>query len=107
MAEDLDPNRLKALEDRIAAARGKEAPKAAGADKYSGAELAWRMVTELLAGLLIGFGIGYGLDSLFGTMPLFLILFVFAGFAAGIKVMLRTAEAMQKKALEGQRDEGS
>ena len=35
-------------------------------EHYSQAQLAWRMVVELVAGLGIGFAIGYGLDSLFG-----------------------------------------
>ena len=59
---------------------------------YSGAELAWRMVLELTTGLVMGLGIGYGLDSLFGTMPIFLVLFVLLGLAAGINVMMRTAK---------------
>lgn len=107
MAEEPDADRLKALDARIAAAKGTQAPEAAGEDHFSGAEAAWRMVTELLAGLLIGFGIGYGLDTLFGTMPIFLILFVFAGFAAGIKVMMRTAKSVQENMLDsGRGDEG-
>lgn len=53
------------------------------------------MVIELVAGLLIGFCIGYGLDTLFGTKPVFLVLFVLAGFAAGVKTMLRSAKEMQ------------
>ena len=53
------------------------------------------MVIELVAGLGIGFGIGYGLDTLFGTMPLFLILFIFLGFAAGVLTMLRSAREVQ------------
>ncbi|MDZ4310748.1 MAG: AtpZ/AtpI family protein, partial [Cypionkella sp.] len=53
---------------------------------------------ELVAGLMIGFGIGYGLDTLFGTMPIFLVLFVLAGFAAGVKTMLWSAKEMQEKA---------
>ena len=49
------------------------------------------MVTELVAGLLIGFGIGYGLDVLLGTTPILLVLFTLLGFAAGVRVMMRTA----------------
>jgi ATP synthase protein I len=56
------------------------------------------MVIELVAGLMIGFGIGYGLDTLFGTMPVFLVLFILAGFAAGVKTMLSSAREMQAKA---------
>jgi ATP synthase protein I len=49
------------------------------------------MVTELVAGLLVGFGIGLGLDALFGTRPWLLVLFTLLGFWAGIRVMMRTA----------------
>ena len=60
------------------------------------ANMAWRMVIELVAGIAIGFGTGFGLDWLFGTMPIFLILFIGLGFAAGIRTMMRTAEEVQK-----------
>ncbi len=52
---------------------------------------------ELATGLMIGLGIGYGLDSLFGTMPVFLVLFIGLGFAAGVKTMLHTATEVQKE----------
>lgn len=58
--------------------------------------MAWRMVTELVAGLGIGFGIGFGLDALFGTTPLFMVVFVLLGLAAGIKTMMRTAKEIGK-----------
>ncbi len=60
------------------------------------------MVIELVAGLGIGFGIGYSLDRFFGTLPLFLVLFVLLGLAAGIKTMIRSADEVQKKQLAGQ-----
>jgi len=50
----------------------------------------------LVAGIAIGFGVGYGLDWLFGTIPIFLILFIGLGLAAGIRTMMRTAEEVQK-----------
>ena len=49
------------------------------------------MVIELVTGMVLGMGIGYGLDVLFGTLPIFLIIFSLFGFAAGIKTMLGTA----------------
>ena len=42
-------------------------------------------------------GIGYGLDLLFGSLPVCLIIFALLGFAAGIKTMLRTADQMKKQ----------
>ncbi|GLS85748.1 ATP synthase protein I [Cypionkella aquatica] len=96
---DADRDRLAALEKRIDQAKGAYAPRERTQDdRHFQAQLAWRMVLELVAGLMIGFGIGYGLDTLFGTMPIFLVLFVLAGFAAGVKTMLLSAKEMQEKA---------
>ena len=95
MADDPDPDRMRALEERIAKARKAHAPAPRSKDMHSQGEIAWRMVTELVAGLAIGFGIGFGLDVLFGTLPVFLVLFVLLGFAAGVNVMLRTARGLK------------
>jgi ATP synthase protein I len=46
---------------------------------------------------MIGFGIGYGLDTLLGTRPIFLMLFTLLGFAAGVKTMIRSAREIQEK----------
>jgi len=86
--------RMRALEEKLARRKRADAPTPKTGQGYSGAELAWRMVIELVSGLGIGFGIGYGIDSLMGTMPIFLVLFVFLGFAAGIKVMMNTAKSV-------------
>lgn len=95
MPDEPDRARLDALERRIAAAKGVAAPEPHMKKDYSQAQLAWRMVIELVAGLGIGFGIGYGLDRVFGTLPLFLVLFIGLGFAAGIKTMLRSAREVE------------
>jgi len=59
-----------------------------------------------VAGLGIGFGIGYGLDHLFGTMPIFLVLFIFAGLAAGIQTMLRSAKEVEMRRVAKAAEEG-
>ena len=106
MIDPADKEQLAKLEQRIEAAKKAEAPTSKMEDHHSQAHLAWRMVVELVTGLLVGFGIGYGLDSLFGTLPLFLVLFILLGFAAGVRVMLRTAQEVQKdKMAEAARDE--
>lgn len=98
MAQHAEDDRLKVLEARIAAAKAAtQGPRAEASDGHRQAQLAWRMVIELVAGLAIGFGIGYGLDTLLGTMPIFLVLFIFAGFAAGVKTMLGSAQEMQAR----------
>jgi len=89
---------LRDLEAKIEAAKARSAPaKPHQEEHYSQAQLAWRMVIELVAGLGIGFGIGYGLDVLFGTLPIFMVLFVMLGLAAGVKTMLRSAQEIQSK----------
>lgn len=96
MADKPDPERLRALEDRIERVKRAQAPKPATGAEIGQAQHAWRMVTELVAGLVIGFGIGMGLDAVFGTRPVFLVLFILLGFAAGVRVMMRTAMEIQK-----------
>jgi len=65
-------------------------------DHHSGLQHAWRMVIELVSGMAIGFGLGYGLDVLFGTLPIFMIVFTLLGFVAGVRTMLSTAREIQK-----------
>lgn len=93
-----DQERMAALEERLDAAKARHtAERPRGDEHYSMANVAWRMVVELVAGIGIGFGMGYGLDSLFGTMPIFLVLGVLFGLAAGVNVMMRTAKEVQEK----------
>ncbi len=102
--------RMAQLQAKIDAAKQAQAPKPRVDEHYSQAQLAWRMVIELVAGLGIGFGIGYGLDVLFGTLPIFMVLFVMLGLAAGVKTMLRSAQEIQEKKLAEEaekRDEGA
>ncbi len=50
----------------------------------SGMAVFFRVGVELVSALLVGLAVGWGLDRLLGTRPLFLILFVFLGGIAGI-----------------------
>ena len=91
--------KLAALEAKLAAAKEPVETKHHSDEHYSKAHLAWRMVIELVVGILLGFGIGYGLDAYFGTIPLFLVLFLGLGLAAGVKTMMRSAEEIQRDKL--------
>ena len=46
--------------------------------------------------MAIGFGLGYGLDVSFGTLPILMIVFTLLGFVAGVRTMLSTAREIQK-----------
>ncbi len=101
MTDPDQDERLARLEARIEKFKAKDAPKPHQEEPYSQAQLAWRMVIELVAGLGIGFAMGYGLDSLFGTLPVFLVVFTLLGLAAGIKTMLRSAKELQRQGPDG------
>ena len=60
------------------------------------------MIIELTAGVFIGFGLGYGLDFLFSTKPVFILILTLLGFAAGVKTMMRSARELQEKELSAQ-----
>jgi len=101
MASEPDPERLRALEARLSKVKGQAAPERPNTVKgFSQGEVAWRMVIELVTGMLLGVGIGYGLDVLFGTLPIFLIIFSLFGFAAGVKTMLGSAKQLAKDAAD-------
>ena len=97
MADD-QSDRLRALEARLAKAQPGESTASAIGEAHRQGQLAWRMVIELVAGLLIGFGMGYGIDWALGTQPWFMLIFTLLGFVAGIKTMLRSAAELQKQA---------
>jgi ATP synthase protein I len=91
-------NRLKDLSDRIAAETSERAAAETPSNAYqaaSGYSKGYRLASEFVAGVLVGGLLGYGLDWLFGTLPLFLIVLLLFGFAAGILNMSRAANREQ------------
>lgn len=102
MEKDAFSERMARLEQRIAAAQAtRDEPPSRGGSKYTQGSLAWRMVIELVAGMGLGLGIGFGLDALFGTRPVMLVIFALLGFAAGIRTMMRTASEVRDRRAEG------
>ncbi len=91
-------DRLKDLGSRISAEQSEriEAEKPAtslrAATDYS---KGYKLASEFVAGVLVGGLIGYGLDYLFGTLPILLIIFLLLGFGAGILNMSRAANRNQ------------
>jgi len=86
--------RLKDLSGRIAAERSEQAESAkppSSMQDASGYARGYRLVSEFVAGTLVGGLIGYGIDWLFGTLPFGLIIFLLLGFGAGILNLARAA----------------
>ncbi len=80
------------FEERLKAARRRQGlepqpkPGGPGSDDFGPSPLSigLRVGVELVSALAVAFAIGYGLDRWFGTKPVFIIIFVLLGGAAGV-----------------------
>lgn len=90
--------RLEALrrdrDERLGRGKGAGAAPDAPKSGMQGIGYGLRIGTEMVAALLIGLAIGYGLDQWLGTAPWFMILFLFFGMAAGVSNVYRLASGM-------------
>ena len=57
---------------------------------------AWKLSTEMVAAVFVGSIIGFILDNWFDSKPWLTIIFFFAGSAAGILNVIKSAKLMQK-----------
>lgn len=83
------------LASRIAKARterpGVRAANAVRQNEMAGMGRALRMVSEFAAAIIVGAALGFALDALFGTRPIFMIVMLLLGFAAGVLNVVRAA----------------
>ena len=83
-----DDHKPGSFEERLKAAQARQAPDAApkpGASAGTGAMgIGLRVGVELVAALGVALAIGFGLDRWLGTAPLFLVVFILLGGAAGV-----------------------
>lgn len=90
MTQSKDPlPSLEALQrkiDKTKSEGGEDTPNTSNAQMGK----AMHVATEMMAGVGVGGGIGYGLDYLLGTSPICFIVFFFLGFAAGVRNMMRS-----------------
>lgn len=84
--------RLGSLEERLDRAQQVEAERTGIKPVDPNYRLAQVIVGYLIGGPLGGGLIGWGLDSLFGTFPTFLLLLLFFGFGAGIWNTIRMSK---------------
>jgi ATP synthase protein I len=85
--------RLAEAEARAAAERERQASRrAAGAAQGVG----FRIATELLAALIVGGGLGYGLDRWLDTTPWFMVGMLVLGFAAGLMNVFRIMKGLDQ-----------
>ncbi len=84
--------RLSSLKDtrKVETDRGERQENDASA-RASALARGFRLSSELVAGVVVGAAIGWGIDYLFSTSPWGLIVFFLLGFAAGVINLMRVA----------------
>ncbi len=88
------PTDLNDLGARLNAAKAKYEAVPEVKDDGSMLGQAWRMSTELVVSVIVGLGLGYGIDVIFGSKPWGILIGLCFGFAAGIMTVLRTSAKM-------------
>ncbi len=88
--------RLRRLGEGLGQARGRavEPSDDTGGDRAttaSGYAKGFRLSSELVGGVLVGAGLGWGIDRLLGISPWGFIVFLLLGFAAGVLNVMRSA----------------
>jgi len=99
--------RLQRLGERLARDQAGQSPGESAEDRAttaSGYARGFRLSSELVAGVLVGAGLGWLIDRLLGTSPWGLIVFFLLGFAAGILNVMRSAGIIPSRTLD--RDAG-
>ncbi len=91
-----------ALASRIRRAK-KQRPALAAAsamrqNELTGAGRAFRMASEFVAAVIVATALGMALDAIFGTRPIFMIVLLLLGFAAGVLNVTRAAAEMNANA---------
>ena len=93
--------RISDLDDKLGKVRAqRDAEAHANLDaemRGRGMAYGMRMAAELVAAVIVGGIIGWGLDWLLGTKPWLFLVFFVLGFAAGILNVVRAYERMQRE----------
>lgn len=107
MAKQHDPREeaLKRLDERAAALQSRtQRPVGQHAGEQAVSQ-AYRIIAELLGGVLVGLALGFGVDRVLGTAPGGLIGGVLLGFALSIYMARRTANRLMAQARQEQGSE--
>lgn len=101
--------RLQRLGEGLARQRADGPPHDTEADRAataSGYARGFRLSSELVAGVVVGAGLGWLIDRWLGLAPWGLIVFLLLGFAAGVLNVMRSAGVVAGRSLDGNGDSG-
>lgn len=101
---DDDLRRVEALEARVKAAKKPEPDANRNQVSQRQTNVAYRVLVDIIAGLLVGGFLGYWLDRWWGTAPWMLVTMIFLGFAGGANNAWRAIKAY---AAEAEKDQTS
>jgi ATP synthase protein I len=87
------------LDQQRASAPVENAQSTQSADDRSGMARGLRLSTELVAGVVVGGALGWGIDRLLGISPWAFIVFLLLGFVAGILNVMRSAGMVGQRKL--------
>jgi ATP synthase protein I len=104
--------RLQRLGEGLARQRAVETSKDASENRAataSGYAKGFRLSSELVAGVIVGAGLGWLLDRWFGITPWGLIVFLLLGFAAGVLNVMRSAGVVASPGIDDRlgKDQGN
>ena len=101
-----DRRRVDDLDARLKAARGKvEKPRVSNVMSQRQTSVAYRVLADMIAGLLVGGFLGYWIDRWLGWAPYVLVAGLVLGFAAGANNAWRAIRVYSDAAAKGE-DEG-
>lgn len=84
--------RLKRLGERLEQVPGRSnRPASRPVTDYSGFARGFRLSSELVAGVLVGTGLGWLIDRWLGSLPWGMFVFALLGFTAGVWNVMRQA----------------
>lgn len=69
--------------------------------EMTGLGRAYRLAAEFVAAILVGLGLGWGIDWVFNTSPWGMIILLLFGFAAGVVNVVRAAAEMNAERQKG------
>ena len=90
--------RIDALDEKISASRqGQVPPEKQARVNANMLGLAYRLLVEILVGIAVGGFVGWWMDKVLDTKPIWMLVFLVLGMGAGLMNSVRTVNEMRRK----------